>query len=458
VATAYINKIGTAVPAYDVHHPFIDYGSSLLASERAQRLFGAMAERWQIEHCYSFLQPNLTNIALGTRGFYQRERFPDTPQRMQFFGGHAFGLAARALDDLGFDAFKDDVTHLIIVTEFYARGLDVDIVERFGLKPPVERTILGFMGCYAAIPALKLARHIVRSDPQAKVVIVNLELCTIHLQETEDIEQILCFLLWGDSCAASLVSAEESGIELQSFHAVIPETWDQMAWRVGAFGFDMLLSGQVALSLARAIPRHVQTMIGGRRLEDITLWALHPGGRSILDSIGQALGLGDEALRHSREVLRRFGKMSSATLMFVEKSMLSVKSVSRLGCTMAFGPGLTAESMIFEVAAQPASWGTWGFRKRNEAVLHQGVLRMSSTQDEIIGMIVKRIRAAPERVTLAASLDELGLESLDVIEMAFDIEERFNIEIPFNANNNTGPAFKTVGDVVVAVQRLIVSG
>jgi acyl carrier protein len=83
---------------------------------------------------------------------------------------------------------------------------------------------------------------------------------------------------------------------------------------------------------------------------------------------------------------------------------------------------------------------------------------MSSTQDEIIGMIVKRIRAAPERVTLAANLDELGLESLDVIEMAFDIEERFNIEIPFNANNNTGPAFKTVGDVVVAVQRLIVSG
>lgn len=230
MATAYINKIGTAVPAYDVHHPFIDYGSSLLASEREKRLFGAMAERSQIEHCYSFLQPNLTNIALGTRGFYQRERFPDTRQRMQFFEGHAFDLAARALDDLGLDAFKDDVTHLITVTctGFYARGLDVDIVERFGLKPPVERTILGFMGCYAAIPALKLARHIVRSDPQAKVVIVNLELCTIHLQETEDIEQILCFLLWGDSCAASLVSAEESGIELQSFHAVIPETWDQM--------------------------------------------------------------------------------------------------------------------------------------------------------------------------------------------------------------------------------------
>ncbi len=331
MAAAYINKIGTAVPTFDVHHPFIDYGSSLLASERARRLFGVMAERSQIEHRYSFLQPNLTKTALDTIGFYQRGRFPDTRRRMQFFEEHAFGLTAQALDDLGFDAFKDEVTHLIIVTctGFYAPGLDVEIVERFGLKPAVERTILGFMGCYAAI-----------------------------LQETGDIERILCFLLWGDGCSASLVSAEASGIELQSFHAtVIPETWDQMAWRVGASGFDMLLSGQVPLTLARAIPRHVQAMIGGRRLEDITLWALHPGGRSILDAIGEALGLDDKALRYSREVLRRFGNMSSATIMFVLKSMLSAKSASGLGCGMAFGPGLTAESMIFEVTPQPAlSW------------------------------------------------------------------------------------------------------
>jgi alpha-pyrone synthase len=258
---------------------------------------------------------------------------------------------------LGFDTFKDEVTHLIIATctGFYAPGLDVEIVERFALKPAVERTILGFMGCYAAIPALKLARHIVRSDAHAKVVVVNLELCTIRLHETEDLEQILCFLLWGDGCSASLVSAENSGIELQSFHAtVIPQTWDQMAWHLGAFGFDMLLSGQVPLTLAREVPRHVQTIIGGRRLEDITLWALHPGGRSILDAVGEALGLDDEALRYSREVLRRFGNMSSATIMFVLKSMLGAKSAFGLGCGMAFGPGLTAESVIFEVAAQPA--------------------------------------------------------------------------------------------------------
>jgi predicted naringenin-chalcone synthase len=282
---------------------------------------------------------------------------------MQFFEEHAFTLAAQALGDLGFDAFKDEVTHLIVssCTGFYAPGLDVEIVERFALNPGVERTILGFMGCYAAIPALKLARHIVRSDPHAKVVVVNLELCTIHLQETEDLEQILCFLLWGDGCSASLVSAEASGIELQSFHAtIIPQTWDQMAWHVGTFGFDMLLSGQVPLTLAREIPRHVQAIIGGRRLEDITLWALHPGGRSILDAIGEALQLDDEALCYAMEVLRRFGNMSSATIMFVLKAMLRAKSAAGLGCAMVFGPGLTAESMIFEVAAHPARQNTFG--------------------------------------------------------------------------------------------------
>jgi alpha-pyrone synthase len=352
VRSAYINRIGTAVPDFDVHQTFVDYASSLLTSKRSRRLFGKMVERSQIEHRYSFLEPNLNEIALDTISFYQRGRFPDTARRMQFYEEHAIDLAAQALDDLGIGAFKDEVTHLIVAscTGFYAPGPDVEIVQRFALNPRVEKTILGFMGCYAAIPALKLARHIVRSDPRAKVVVVNLELCTIHLQETEDLEQILCFLLWGDGASASLVSAEASGIELQSFHAtVIPHSRDQMAWRVGELGFDMLLSGQVPLTLAREIPRHLRTILGGRSVEDINLWAVHPGGRSILDSIGEALQLDDEALSYARKVLRRFGNMSSATIMFVLRSMLQARSAGGLGCGMAFGPGLTAESMIFEM-------------------------------------------------------------------------------------------------------------
>jgi alpha-pyrone synthase len=355
VVSAYINQIGTAVPAFDVHNAFVDYASSLLTGGRARRLFSKMAERSQIEHRYSFLQPNLTDMALDTIGFYKRGRFPDTARRMQFFEEHAFSLAAQALDDLGLDAFKRDVTHLIVATctGFYAPGLDIEIVERCALNPSVERTLLGFMGCSAAISALKLARHIVRSDPRAKVVIVNLELCTIHLQETEDIEQILCFLLWGDGCSAALVSAEATGIELHSFHTtLIPQSREQMAWHIGALGFQMLLSGQVPLTLAREIPGYLQAILGGRRVKDIIFWAVHPGGRSILDALGEALRLNEDALCYARQVLCRFGNMSSATIMFVLKSMLQKKSESGLGCGMAFGPGLAAESMIFELAAQ----------------------------------------------------------------------------------------------------------
>jgi alpha-pyrone synthase len=111
----------------------------------------------------------------------------------------------------------------------------------------------------------------------------------------------------------------------------------------------MLLSGQVPLTLAREIPGCLPAIVGGRRREDISLWALYPGGRSILDALSEALGLNEDALRHLREVLRCFGNMSSATIMFVLKSMLRTKSASGLGCAMAFGPGLAAESMIFEL-------------------------------------------------------------------------------------------------------------
>jgi predicted naringenin-chalcone synthase len=213
-----------------------------------------MSERAQIDHRYSFLQPGTGDTCIDVEGFYQRGRFPDTPTRMRFFEQHAPMLAVQALNDIELCAFKDEVTHLIVAccTGFYAPGLDIDIANHFALKSRIERTIVGFMGCYAAISALKLAQHIVRSEPCAKVVVVNLELCTIHLQELADLEQILCFLIWGDGCSASLVSAEPSGIELRSFHStVIPNSADQMAWRIGRQGFEMLLSGKVAQTLAQ---------------------------------------------------------------------------------------------------------------------------------------------------------------------------------------------------------------
>lgn len=352
MAAAYINRIGTAVPPFDAHWKFVDYARRLLSTQAARQLFLRMAERGQIDHRYSFLQPSPDERGIDVEGFYQAGRFPDTSARMCFFERHAPTLAVQALREIDFCNFKDQVTHLIVAccTGFYAPGLDIDIVNHFELKPTVERTIIGFMGCYSSITALKLARHIVRSDPHAKVIVINIELCTIHLQEIDDLEQILCFYLWGDGCSTCLVSAEPSGIELQSFHStVIDHAADQMTWRIGCQGFDMTLSGKVPLTLTQALPRNIGSILGGRSISDVELWAVHPGGRSILDAIGAAIDLDEKALDCSREVLRKFGNMSSATVPFVLKTMLDRK-LKGLGCGMAFGPGLTAETMIFELA------------------------------------------------------------------------------------------------------------
>ena len=204
--------------------------------------------------------------------------------------------------------------------------------------------MVGFMGCYAAINALKLARHIVRSDPKAGVLMVNLELCTLHLQETQELEQVLSFLVFADGAAASLITAHEQGFALDSFKAVmVPETRGLITWKIRGLGFDMLLSGQVPGELGRAL--HEGELMAER--EGIDLWAVHPGGRSILDAVEKGLELPAHALAASREVLSCFGNMSSATVMFVLQRIMEQARPGQRGCAMSFGPGLTAETMRF---------------------------------------------------------------------------------------------------------------
>ena len=349
MASAYINRIVTATPPFDINQKFLEFASSKLEKNSNAALFRRLAVRSQIDHRYSFIPPELS---FGAGGFYEAGRFPDTTKRMRFFERHAPILAVQALDELGLMDRRDDITHVIVgcCTGFYAPGLDVEIVRHYRLKPAVERTIIGFMGCYSAISGLKLARHIVRSEPLAKVVIVNLEICTIHLREDMDLEHMLACLLWGDGCSAMLVSAEPEGIEIQGFRtAVIGDSADQMVWRLGRDGFDLSLSGQLAHTLSHSLPAAADAVLGGHKAADIDLWAVHPGGRSILDAVGAAFELPASALDFSRSVLRHFGNMSSATVAFVLRQMRDQNAKGR-GCAMAFGPGVVAECMLFEAA------------------------------------------------------------------------------------------------------------
>jgi predicted naringenin-chalcone synthase len=355
--TAYINRVATAVPPYDVHDAFRRFALSQFRGDRRNSLlFERMASKSGIDHRYSCLAPS--NLPEGdcvdAEGFYARGYFPDTAARMRRFEQHAPGLAQAAVERLQLGAAHDRITHLLITccTGFSAPGLDLEVVERCKLPSTVERTMIGFMGCYAAINALKLARHIVRSESAARVLIINLELCTLHLKETANIEQVLSFLLFSDGCAACLVSADPVGTALDSFRAVlVPDTRDLITWNIREFGFDMVLSGRVPAAIHDGLQEHMGDILDGAPVGSIDLWAVHPGGRTVLDAVERAFDLAPAALSASREILRRYGNMSSATVMFVIEKLLRSSARNRKGCAMSFGPGLIAETMLFRTAA-----------------------------------------------------------------------------------------------------------
>lgn len=348
----WLNRIGTAVPQHDIHAEFVDFARTALPDARSRALFDRMADLADIEHRFSFFAPGPKprDQVLDSGGFYLRRAFPTTGARMALYQETALSLTRRAIAELHIADELPTITHLIVAscTGFTAPGLDFHIMQDLGLSTSVERTIVGFMGCFAAVNALKLARHIVRSEPAAKVLVVNLELSSLHLQEQWELEKMLSFLLFGDGCGACLVSAHPLGLRLDRFHAtVIPRSAELITWHIGDQGFAMHLSGQVPGRIRRWLKEHGGALLRHVAEREVAFWAVHAGGRSILDAVQQALALPPDALRFSREVLRDFGNMSSATLIFVLDRILRSPPVSGSGMAMAFGPGLTVETFGF---------------------------------------------------------------------------------------------------------------
>lgn len=348
---AYINKIGTAVPAHDVHAAFLGFMGQALPEGRKRVLFERMARRSGIEHRFSVLHADgMVAADAPPGGFYRPGAYPGTAARMKIYEAEAPALAEAAVRrlDLGDEAQR--ITHLVVAscTGFVAPGLDQLLAKRLGLRADLQRVLIGFMGCSAAVPALRVAQAAVLADPAARVLVVNLELSSLHLQETEDVQAALSFLLFGDGCSAALVSADEVGLALGDFRsALIPASEDCITWHVGDQGFVMYLSGQVPAKITQALREDEGGLLRGEGTQAVDLWAVHGGGRTVLDAVEKGLNLGPEALAVSRRVLREHGNMSSATIMFALAAMLDSKTGGRRGMAMAFGPGMVAETFRF---------------------------------------------------------------------------------------------------------------
>jgi predicted naringenin-chalcone synthase len=338
---ARINAISGAIPGTDVDHDYRQWAQGQLSDPREARIFGRMAERSGIDHRWSVLGDD---AGLEPGRFYTRGTSPTTGERMAVYAREAPKLALRAIAGLG---ELGEITHMVVAscTGFIAPGIDQIIARKLGLPHDVERVVVGFMGCYAGVTALRTAGHIVRSQPEARVLVVAVELCSLHLQENAGLESMLAMAQFSDGAAAAIVSASEAGLALgESLSATLEESDSLITWTIGDTGFAMNLSGEVAGRLAHALSEP-ELAARVRNGHDIGAWAVHPGGKSILDAVERAFALPQGALAESRDVLRSCGNMSSATILFVLQQVMARRPET--GVALAFGPGLAMEGFRF---------------------------------------------------------------------------------------------------------------
>ena len=345
--TTHINRIGTARPDHEISSAHADWAEKQLDKRSARAVFRRMIVRSGIDKRWSVIPPapgGASSVDVG--GFYGDVILPPTSARMAVYAEEAPKLALDAVAQLG---ELGAITHLVVAscTGFTAPGIDQILATRLGLSGSIERTLVGFMGCYAAVAALRIANHIVRSTPQARVLVVTVELTTLHLQPDTTLEPILAQMLWSDGAAAALVSADADGLALGTFFAAtLPDSQELIRWAIGDMGFVMHLSGDVPGRIAQAIAHDEALKAEIGPIDRIEAWAVHAGGRSILDAVESGLRLDKRALRHSRKVLAENGNMSSSTIMFVLAAILN-EGPPKTGVAIAFGPGLAAEGFHF---------------------------------------------------------------------------------------------------------------
>lgn len=320
---------------------------------RQKKLLKAVYEKVGIEARYSVLSqgPRIDRIAF--KDFFVGNG-PGTQLRMQRFEACAPKLAhaasKKAIRSAGIP--PKNIGHLVSVscTGFASPGFDISIMKSLDFDPSVSRTHIGFMGCHGVFNALRVASAL--SKPSQDVLVCSVELCSLHYRAGGDIREVLGNSLFSDGAGAAIVSSakRQSGdwrIASQSSF-IIPDSQDAIEWRIGDLGFLMGLSPKIR----RLIKDHLRAWLErwlareNMKLKDVRSWAVHPGGPGVLDAVEQSLDLSRKELRYSRNILKSFGNMSSATILFILNKIMREKSATPC-VALGFGPGLTIEAALF---------------------------------------------------------------------------------------------------------------
>jgi len=300
--------------------------------------------------------------------FYSRDGnyiTPDTKMRMNEYEKWSKQLSKEAVDKLflenNFNSAKIERLITISCTGFFAPGLDYYLIEKFKIPQTVKRTNIGFMGCAASVTGFNSVFEALTAakDKELNTLLISVELCSLHLKTEPTRDNILANMIFADGCAAALFSNSKNFTNKNRFKLIRVETFlfnnsaEYMGWKIGNFGFEMILSSELPkIILESACPQLLKILsLKNISKNNIKYWALHPGGRAILDSLQNGLQLTDEQMIPSRNVLKNFGNMSSASILFVLKEILKTSDLQKdeYCCAVAFGPGLTMEVALLQV-------------------------------------------------------------------------------------------------------------
>lgn len=356
---SYILDISTAVPEFRIEkEDLVRFYSQTFAPAETGRLtqkLNLLNKKTKINTRYSCIPDyNGKEYELYTEGNYKQP----VEKRMELYKEKIIPLAAKSIDNLLFENRIEplDITHLITVscTGLFAPGFEFLVAEHYGLQH-TEKLAINFLGCYAAIKALKHAHYIAEANSDACIVIVSAELCSLHFYPSEADEDIIANLLFADGAAAVIVCGDKSKhirnkivLKMDSIgSAFIPNTMDLMTWNISSSAFRMYLSKNVV----HAIKENIQKVVSDHLNESpglIDYWAIHPGGVRIIEAVKESLCLEESSVNDSMSVLQEYGNMSSPTILFILKRILSkIRTGDQIGnkkiFSCAFGPGLSIE-------------------------------------------------------------------------------------------------------------------
>lgn len=359
-----IISIGTAVPKYGSEQSSIlDYMVSVYNDETASRKLNLLSRHSGISQRYSVV-PDFYNSKSEHLFFSSNHGSPNVEDRLNEYKDKAVPLAIDAIQD----AFKKiaaplsefGITHLITVscTGLYAPGLDAELIDQLNLPDEIFHVAINFQGCNAAFHALKLSDMIIKTDENAKVLIVCVELCTLHFKPKNNHDNLLSNTIFGDGASALIVTSDpfakqhkKSGLEINGFFSLLLKRGkDLMGWNINPANFEMILDSKVPEFIGEEIDEIV--LKAGIKLnikpEAIDNWAIHPGGKKILDTIKRQLHMNDTDLIQSYKVLNDYGNMSSPTILFVLNEILKKEpKPEETIFSIGFGPGISIETALF---------------------------------------------------------------------------------------------------------------